>query len=261
MIGNQFQTLGEKPLSNCSTLDANSDGKLNDIKADETKQKKRALKMYLNDAERKEDVVQLIQDSEFVVTEIQSRQKIMTEMRDYDKALQLTAAGLHLKKKKHKKLNSKIEEKGTRAGAVLLNGSTKSTKTLGNKAARFSIQNHEKSKADVKIKDLIENGLLTPGKDIVSVIYKGTTYLASLDSNGKIIYKGSEFAYPSAFSVHVKRILAPNKKGDDGWNSVMISGQSLSTWRTQYLNTFVKSSRNHNIRHLNEELDQGQTDS
>jgi len=108
----------------------------------------------------------------------------------------------------------------------------------------------------VKIKDLIESGLLTPGEDIVSVIYKGTTYFASLDSSGTILFQGiystviwidefdvlgSSFNSPTAFSIHVKRILSPEKRGDDGWNSVMISGQSLSTWRSQYLNTLTQS--------------------
>lgn len=44
----------------------------------------------------------------------------------------------------------------------------------------------------VKIKDLIENGLLTPGEDIVSVIYKGTTYFASLDNSGTILFQGND---------------------------------------------------------------------
>lgn len=107
----------------------------------------------------------------------------------------------------------------------------------------------------MKIKDLIDSGLLTPGEDIVSVIYKGTTYFASLDSSGTILFQGiysiiilsikfdisgSSFNSPTAFSIHVKRILSPEKRGDDGWNSVMISGQSLANWRSQYLNTLTQ---------------------
>lgn len=45
---------------------------------------------------------------------------------------------------------------------------------------------------------------------------------------------GTTFNTPSAFSVHVKRIITPNKQGDDGWHSVYINGVLLNAVRQQY---------------------------
>ena len=45
---------------------------------------------------------------------------------------------------------------------------------------------------------------------------------------------GSTFNTPSAFSVHVKRLVTPNKQGDDGWHSVYVDGVLLNAVRQQY---------------------------
>jgi hypothetical protein len=45
---------------------------------------------------------------------------------------------------------------------------------------------------------------------------------------------GTTFNTPSAFSVHVKRLITPNKQGDDGWHSVYVDGVLLNSLRQQY---------------------------
>jgi hypothetical protein len=45
---------------------------------------------------------------------------------------------------------------------------------------------------------------------------------------------GTTFNTPSAFSVHVKRLITPNKQGDDGWHSVYVDGVLLNAVRQQY---------------------------
>ncbi|WIA12788.1 hypothetical protein OEZ86_006115 [Tetradesmus obliquus] len=67
--------------------------------------------------------------------------------------------------------------------------------------------------------DMLAAGLLQAGHDNVTVTYRGVSYSASLQDNGAIAFRGSEFTTPSAFSVYVKRLVSPNKQGDDGWHS------------------------------------------
>ncbi|KAF6264894.1 hypothetical protein COO60DRAFT_1698027 [Scenedesmus sp. NREL 46B-D3] len=82
--------------------------------------------------------------------------------------------------------------------------------------------------------DMLAAGLLQAGQDNVTVIYRGVTYSASLQANGTIAFRGSEFTTPSAFSVYVKRLVSPNKQGDDGWHSVSVAGVPLHRLRLRY---------------------------
>lgn len=91
-----------------------------------------------------------------------------------------------------------------------------------------------KKRGNLQLKDLVDGHVLTPGRNKVAVHYKGTTYKASLGKDGSIIYQGRKFQAASAFSVHVKRLLTPNKQGDDGWKSVYIEGRPLEEWREEY---------------------------
>jgi hypothetical protein len=49
-----------------------------------------------------------------------------------------------------------------------------------------------------------------------------------------VLPAGTTFNTPSAFSVHVKRLITPNKQGDDGWHSVYVDGVLLNAVRQQY---------------------------
>lgn len=42
----------------------------------------------------------------------------------------------------------------------------------------------------LQIKDLVDNYIITPGKEKVTVYYKGFTYKADLSKDGTILYEG-----------------------------------------------------------------------
>ena len=48
----------------------------------------------------------------------------------------------------------------------------------------------KKGKGSTTLKDLMDSNLISPGKNKLSVIYKGITYLASLQEDGSIVYQG-----------------------------------------------------------------------
>eukprot|EP00803_Ostreobium_quekettii_P001865 evm.model.scf_333.3 EVM.evm.TU.scf_333.3 scf_333:44572-47481(-) len=103
------------------------------------------------------------------------------------------------------------------------------------KEARNSVTTSAvKRRGPLQLKDLIESRVLTPGRNKVTVQYKGMVYTASLGKDGAILFEGRKFQAASAFSVHVKRLLTPNKQGDDGWKSVHIDGRPLEDWREDY---------------------------
>lgn len=85
----------------------------------------------------------------------------------------------------------------------------------------------------VSLADLIHAGLLTPGDGVLSVAYKGSTHRASLLADGTIRHDGKVYNSASAFSIHVKRLITPDKQGDDGWKSVLYAGKPLDTYRCE----------------------------
>ena len=52
-----------------------------------------------------------------------------------------------------------------------------------------------------------------------------------------VIAAGKQFNSPTAFSMHCKRLQAPQKQGDDGWKSVLYEGTQLDVFRRKYLAT------------------------
>ena len=45
-------------------------------------------------------------------------------------------------------------------------------------------------RSNVTLRDLVDTNLLEPCKDCIVVSYKGTSYTASLDDDGAIVYQG-----------------------------------------------------------------------
>lgn len=83
----------------------------------------------------------------------------------------------------------------------------------------------------VSLADLVGAGLLAPGPEALSVLYKGSTHSAALLPEGTIRYDGKVYGSASAFSIHVKRLITPDKQGDDGWKSVLYQGKPLDVYR------------------------------
>lgn len=93
----------------------------------------------------------------------------------------------------------------------------------------------------ISLKMLIDDDILTPGKGVFSVDYKGNSYTASLLPDGRISFVVNEdeeeqltFDSPSAFSVFVKRLTNPTRKADDGWKSVKYEGHLLEHYKAEF---------------------------
>ena len=72
---------------------------------------------------------------------------------------------------------------------------------------------------------MIDAGVIKSGIDVLRVPHKGMDYLATLKSNGEIIYEKKSFNTLSALSAFVK------KRPDNGWTSTLYEGRMLSDYR------------------------------
>jgi len=98
----------------------------------------------------------------------------------------------------------------------------------------------------VTLKALIQEGLLAPAEDALTMEYKGTITHASLTADGRIFWEGMHFDSPSAFSIYLKRLVNPNRKADDGWKTVKYAGKYLEAYKVELL-----------MRRYNEEQGEG----
>jgi len=87
----------------------------------------------------------------------------------------------------------------------------------------------------ISMKTLIDEGLLWPGENVLSVDYKQTTTLATLTPEGRIFcHIGGQDKYfdsPSAFSIYLKRLVNPGRKADDGWKTVKFDNRYLEAYK------------------------------
>ncbi len=90
----------------------------------------------------------------------------------------------------------------------------------------------------ITLKLLIEDGLINPGKHVLSVEYKTMTHVADLTDDGKIEVnvngRHMVFDSPSAFSIYLKRLSNPSRKADDGWKSVRYNGNLLEHYKLEF---------------------------
>ncbi|KAK3282690.1 hypothetical protein CYMTET_9585 [Cymbomonas tetramitiformis] len=85
----------------------------------------------------------------------------------------------------------------------------------------------------VSLMGLLQAGLLSCGKDALTVKYKDFVAVAELSSDGKIIYEGHEFKTLSAFALSAIRRVNPTRKAVDGWLSVQHKECTLNHYRQQ----------------------------
>lgn len=90
----------------------------------------------------------------------------------------------------------------------------------------------------ITLKLLIDDGLISPGKHVLSVEYKTMTHVADLTDEGKIEVnvngRHMVFDSPSAFSIYLKRLSNPSRKADDGWKSVRYNGNLLEHYKLEF---------------------------
>lgn len=81
----------------------------------------------------------------------------------------------------------------------------------------------------ITLKLLIDEGILFPGENVLTVEYKSNITYGSLAECGRIkcTIGGTELTFesPSAFSIYLKRLINPARKADDGWKTVKFEGK------------------------------------
>ena len=83
----------------------------------------------------------------------------------------------------------------------------------------------------VTLKRLVDEGVLVPGEGVFRCEYKGMVSVGELTEDGRISWEGLMFDSPSAWSIHLKRLVTPNRKADDGWKTIKYEGKFLEHFK------------------------------
>ncbi|KAJ2953676.1 hypothetical protein O0L34_g1293 [Tuta absoluta] len=89
----------------------------------------------------------------------------------------------------------------------------------------------------VTLQMLLEDKMLEPGIAAMTIEYLGQKFVGDLQADGKIKSHETEtiFCSPSAWAIHCKRIINPDKRSGCGWASVKYRGKKLDTIKATYL--------------------------
>ncbi|XP_023936619.2 MPN domain-containing protein CG4751 [Bicyclus anynana] len=89
----------------------------------------------------------------------------------------------------------------------------------------------------VTLQMLLEEKMLEPGTAAMTIEYLGQKFVGDLQADGKIKSHETEtiFCSPSAWAIHCKRIINPDKRSGCGWASVKYKGKKLDTIKATYL--------------------------
>lgn len=89
----------------------------------------------------------------------------------------------------------------------------------------------------VTLQMLLAAHILKPEKNSMAIEYLGQKFVGDLLPDGKIKSVETEtiFCSPSAWAIHCKRIINPDKKSGCGWASVRYKGKKLDHYKQQYL--------------------------
>ncbi|XP_053961352.1 MPN domain-containing protein CG4751 [Anastrepha ludens] len=89
----------------------------------------------------------------------------------------------------------------------------------------------------VTLQTLMSANVLQPGRSLMTIDYLGQKFVGDLMPDGKIKSQETEtvFLTPSAWAVHCKRIINPEKKSGCGWASVKYKGKKLDAYKNSWL--------------------------
>ncbi|XP_021234682.1 MPN domain-containing protein [Numida meleagris] len=89
----------------------------------------------------------------------------------------------------------------------------------------------------ITLRVLLRDGLLEPGRGVLSIYYLGKKFVGDLGADGAITWQetGQVFGSPSAWATHCKRLVNPAKKSGCGWASVRYKGQRLDQYKAAWL--------------------------
>ncbi|CAD5114435.1 DgyrCDS3567 [Dimorphilus gyrociliatus] len=82
---------------------------------------------------------------------------------------------------------------------------------------------------------LLRDKLIEPGEEVLSIEYLGKKFVADLLPDGKLKSQENVFNSPSAWAIHCKKVVNPDKKSGCGWGSVRYKGKKLDTYKTLWL--------------------------
>jgi hypothetical protein len=91
-----------------------------------------------------------------------------------------------------------------------------------------------KSKMPSVLKDLIDSNVISPGRGVLSMRYKGNQVVLDLMKDGTIVLDGQTYKSPSEFSRDFKRRITPSIKSDNGRKSIMYRELPLSVYVDLY---------------------------
>nr|XP_022323367.1 MPN domain-containing protein-like [Crassostrea virginica] len=96
----------------------------------------------------------------------------------------------------------------------------------------------------VTLQMLISEKIIEPGPAVLSLKYLGRRFIADLLPDGKIQMPGTKetFTSPSAWAIHCKKQVNPNKKSGCGWASVMYKERKLDIWKAAWFRKHRSSS-------------------
>nr|CAD7201045.1 unnamed protein product [Timema douglasi] len=93
----------------------------------------------------------------------------------------------------------------------------------------------------VTLQMLLSAGILQPGEGTMSIEYLGQKFVGDLLPDGKIKSLETDiiFASPSAWAIHCKRIINPEKKSGCGWASEILCNSGLLDYVLDVLDVFL----------------------
>jgi len=86
------------------------------------------------------------------------------------------------------------------------------------------------------LKDLIDAGLIPPGRGVLEIHYRDTVAKVTLLKDGKLMWNNEIFDRPSTMSLKFKMSIFPQRSTDNGWDSISYKGIQLR----KYANKIVE---------------------
>ena len=80
------------------------------------------------------------------------------------------------------------------------------------------------------LKNLIDAGLIQPGRRVLTMKYKSNVVHIDLMNDGKLMWNNQRFNTPSQFSLTYKRLITPGLATDNGLSSITYEGLPLNTY-------------------------------
>ena len=106
----------------------------------------------------------------------------------------------------------------------------------------------------ITLKDLIDAGLIQPGRRVLIMKYKSNTVHIDLMNDGKLMWNNRRFDTPSHFSLMYKRLFTPGLKTDNGLSSISYKNSPLNTYSNRLNDNrdIPPASQRHITVHRNE---------